>query len=301
MNRECNIIRDLLPLYAEEMVSEESRALVENHLRECESCRKELQEIKESQRIPPDTDLLPFRRVRRKLRIGRARIGILTALITLLVITLAVVYLNAPNYLPYSEESLSFRKDGTGRVTAVFGEEVTGYEINRSPDPDSGEMVYSMITWNSLWDQYILRRNVKEAVLNPDRSDVNSVYYYSADDLADRLIYGRDLDPGGGIHTLPRLYLASYLWFAIVLSAVLGILLVLVRKREKARRILGRVVLVPVSYVVAHLLAKGFPASSYHALRDFIGILLTMIPVYGILLLVVNLLENRSKAATRSR
>ena len=301
MNRECNIIRDLLPLYAEEMVSEESRALVEEHLRECEPCRKELQEIKKSQRIPPDTDTLPFRRVRRKLRIGRIRIGILTALLTLLVITLVTVYLNAPNYLPYSEENLSFRKDETGRITAVFGGEVTGYEIDRPLDTDSGEAVYSITMWNSLWDQYILRRNVKEAVLNPDRSDVNSVYYYSADDSEDRLIYGRDLYPGGGRYTLPRLYLAYYFLFAIAVSIMLGMVLVLVRKKEKARRILWKALLVPVSYVVAHLLAKGFPTSSYHALRDFIGILLTMIPVYGILLLIVNLLENRRRAAAKSQ
>lgn len=31
----CNIIDDLLPLYVDDMVSEDSRKLVEEHLKEC--------------------------------------------------------------------------------------------------------------------------------------------------------------------------------------------------------------------------------------------------------------------------
>ena len=36
----CNIIEDLLPLYVDDMVSEDSRKLVEEHLKECPACRK---------------------------------------------------------------------------------------------------------------------------------------------------------------------------------------------------------------------------------------------------------------------
>ena len=42
----CNIIEDLLPLYIDDMVSEDSRQLVEEHLKECAACRKMLDEMK---------------------------------------------------------------------------------------------------------------------------------------------------------------------------------------------------------------------------------------------------------------
>lgn len=42
----CNIIRDLLPLYLDEVCTEESRELVEKHLERCEVCRRELNEMK---------------------------------------------------------------------------------------------------------------------------------------------------------------------------------------------------------------------------------------------------------------
>ena len=46
MKISCNIIEDLLPLYVDDAVSEDSRQLVEEHLKECVSCRKMLEEIK---------------------------------------------------------------------------------------------------------------------------------------------------------------------------------------------------------------------------------------------------------------
>ena len=39
----CEVVRDLLPLYHDQICSAESRRLTEEHLAHCEACRKELQ------------------------------------------------------------------------------------------------------------------------------------------------------------------------------------------------------------------------------------------------------------------
>ena len=44
----CNIIRDILPLYVDEAVCEETKELVEEHLFTCEDCRKEAEMMKKS-------------------------------------------------------------------------------------------------------------------------------------------------------------------------------------------------------------------------------------------------------------
>lgn len=41
----CEIIQDLLPLYCDEVCSEESRALVETHLKHCEKCSESLRQM----------------------------------------------------------------------------------------------------------------------------------------------------------------------------------------------------------------------------------------------------------------
>ena len=49
MKMECEVIRDLLPLYADQACSEQSRALVNEHLLDCADCRDMLQKIKENE------------------------------------------------------------------------------------------------------------------------------------------------------------------------------------------------------------------------------------------------------------
>lgn len=46
---ECEVIRDLLPLYADDACSEQSRALVREHLLDCPECRDMLRRLKENE------------------------------------------------------------------------------------------------------------------------------------------------------------------------------------------------------------------------------------------------------------
>ena len=43
MKIHCEVIRDLLPLYVEDVCSEATKELVENHLSKCQECRLELE------------------------------------------------------------------------------------------------------------------------------------------------------------------------------------------------------------------------------------------------------------------
>ena len=59
MKISCNIIEDLLPLYVDEAASEDSRQLVEEHLKGCPSCRKMLEEIKKDNQLGTDHRISP--------------------------------------------------------------------------------------------------------------------------------------------------------------------------------------------------------------------------------------------------
>ena len=55
MKMNCDVILDLLPLYHDGVCSEGSRALIEEHLKECESCRRALEEIRKEISAPNTT------------------------------------------------------------------------------------------------------------------------------------------------------------------------------------------------------------------------------------------------------
>ena len=62
MKLACKVIEDLLPLYCDGACTEETRALVETHLQECDSCRAYFAKIQEELSIPCRLieDLLPL-------------------------------------------------------------------------------------------------------------------------------------------------------------------------------------------------------------------------------------------------
>ena len=89
----CNIIEDLLPLYIDDMVSEDSRQLVEEHLKECAACRKMLDEMKKENQLRTvsgnakrnsdcRTEIAPLKKIRRRIRRKRMISIILAAGIT---------------------------------------------------------------------------------------------------------------------------------------------------------------------------------------------------------------------------
>lgn len=52
----CEVIRDLLPLYEDDVVSEETAELVREHLKDCPACREELRKMRTPISMPPDGD-----------------------------------------------------------------------------------------------------------------------------------------------------------------------------------------------------------------------------------------------------
>ena len=71
MKLECDVIRDLLPLYAEKLASPASSALVEQHLAACPACRAELEKLREPVEVQtepqPDMDAAPLKRLKKAL------------------------------------------------------------------------------------------------------------------------------------------------------------------------------------------------------------------------------------------
>ena len=105
----CEIIRDLLPLYHDEVVSEESRGLVEEHLKTCAECRQLLADIHESVRVesisgeeqPMASGIKVLRdKLRRRIVTG-ITIAIIGAVALVSALTYSVFFYETP--VPYSE------------------------------------------------------------------------------------------------------------------------------------------------------------------------------------------------------
>lgn len=114
MKISCDIIRDILPLYAEDMVSPATHDFVDEHLSECESCTQELQKLKEKTAVPMDADVTTIRRIGKHIKMKQILLVLCVLLTAFGIYCAGLVFLQSPYYLTYDQavESVAMREDG---------------------------------------------------------------------------------------------------------------------------------------------------------------------------------------------
>ena len=122
MKNECNIIRDILPLYVEDMVSEETAKFVKEHLENCPECAKEFEVMKAGTKVEKNSDevqnhleadvLKSMNTIRKRMRKKVYRVAaVITAIIIAIGVLLhifpvyRILYIGLDNY--YSTEQIA--------------------------------------------------------------------------------------------------------------------------------------------------------------------------------------------------
>ncbi len=98
MKNECDIIKDLLFSYNDDILSNTSKELVEEHLKNCEECKKVLEEIKKESVQKNQSKEIDFLKNIKK-NINKKNIIILVVFIVLIII----VFFNIQVYYNYNE------------------------------------------------------------------------------------------------------------------------------------------------------------------------------------------------------
>ena len=293
MKNNCSIIRDILPLYIEDMTSDDTRAFVEEHLAACADCRAEWEQMKKPAQLAADTNAAPLKNLKKKLFQKRVQTIIFSAALAFAIVLSAVSVLTAPLYFPYSENLLHITENGSGSVTIAFDDAVTGYAYLKDTDPSTGIEVYHINAWQTTWDLHFIKRGTQNMVISSEKPI--AVYYAQNNGAEDVFLYGTNPNPDGGTMVLPRLILGQYVLLALIAATILGSLLFINRKHEARKMWLERVFLLPVAYVIAHLCTKGLAVKSFSTQRDFSLIVLVAILVYGALLLGMSLYQLRKE------
>lgn len=87
----CSIIQDLLPLYVDGVVSEDTAQVVEEHFETCEACRKTYEQMKQGLELPANPDLnqenfQALKTVKQTLKWKRIAVAATSALLTFVLV-----------------------------------------------------------------------------------------------------------------------------------------------------------------------------------------------------------------------
>lgn len=307
--KDCGIVKDLLPLVAENMASEESTAFVKEHLNVCEDCRKAYEEMK----TPVETDsTAPLKTVRKAVkRRGWLIAGLIACLVAALLVGV-FARLTKPIPIHSAEEAfasikimpeISAPSETADTVLYLTYDESTSVKIENVhpgqyksdyrqwmeqwiPDekivvmPDSHEI--SIYAYTTLWDQMISQNDTWAGFGIALTGDVDAVFFEPYNNTEHEVLYLREgYTPEAGF-ALPRLVMNYYFLIALAGTALLAVVWFVLRllKKEKARRVFGVLLLIAASGVLAFLFA-GFPATTIAPVRELAFVCIIAALLFG--------------------
>lgn len=100
----CTIIQDVLPLYIDKVVSQDTKEMVDEHLQHCEKCQKEYGLMNHELYIPAENKASFLIKIKKKWRKKKVVISIVSVLAT------AIVLLGAFSYVFYYEKVIPYSK-----------------------------------------------------------------------------------------------------------------------------------------------------------------------------------------------
>lgn len=285
MNLSCDVIKDILPLYVEDLASSDTRRLVEEHLCSCNNCKKEYEKLCTSVNTTTDVNILPLKQLQKALNKRKYLIILYSLMLTLAIVAIIIGYLTSPVYIPFEKTPITIVQQPDNMIVVNFSNDVTGYEITKSSDN-----LHFINAWTSVWGKMMSNKMTSSIILNPNGEKITSIYYSQNNGNDDFLVYGRNTFPSGGVITLPRLVLAYYLKLAILLAVISGLILLIFRKNQKINSVFTKIFIFPIAYIIGHFCTKGLTTTSYSAAHDFYTILLVMIPIYCSILIGIRIL-----------
>ncbi|WP_049944484.1 zf-HC2 domain-containing protein [Anaerococcus provencensis] len=267
---DCEVINDLIPLYKEGICSNESKKLVEDHIKTCERCRSYFLSLDDNE-ISNNEPLEFISLSIDKNKKNRSRmIGSLIFSLLLIVFS----FLTNPRQVEYDKDLIK-KSTTDDKIIYEFRDDVTRIYTDYA-NGEYGNTLYIDGSYSYL-DRIL---GGEKQVLTLDKKDYNVILYNNNGNKAAKVLY----DPNGytmnsGSLSLPRLIFAFYAKIALCLF-VLGLILsfTIFRKWDKFKKI--RLVSLPLSYVIATFLIKGYDLASFHPVRDLGFILITSLAIY---------------------
>ena len=263
----CNIIKDLLPLYKENLLSQESKIFVEDHLKTCPNCENLLKnqiEIESKNTKPLD---FVEKRIKKESRYFTLAVVALLGSILIFIIS----YLNTPRHLEYEKGLYKvYRSDDI--YTVEFSDKVSGIDYT-----DTEDAIY-LDAYSTKYDE-IFNKDRPRKSLTFHKDDLKMVLYQNHDSMPNMVIGSGEVRQT----LLPRLVFGLYAWMSIIGFFVIAFAIFLqekLRKKSLSLPIKTLLISAPLSLFLGIISIKGFNTATYYPVTDFKYILLLSLGIY---------------------
>lgn len=153
MKISCNIIKDLLPLYVENIVSNESKVLVEEHLKSCTECQAKLQKMQQPVKLSADKDMNELKALKKLWNRGKLRIAIITSVSLILLFTCLILLYFVELPVKYSDAKITVTEEPLHDIDGFFlqvkGSGIGIIEVDNGSFSSEKSTLHYKVVWTS--------------------------------------------------------------------------------------------------------------------------------------------------------
>lgn len=186
----CDIIKDVLPLYLDGVVSDATKEMVEEHLSSCDSCRKEAEMLKQDIILPTTKNIqLSEAKIFKKLKSNLRKKNVIILLSTILATTLLIIGLHSyavltKNFIPYDNEIISI-DEIDGKLYATYQGDNLGGTVYSAPETvrinGSKKKITIFYYYKTPWSEYIQpifeKDDFEDTFLLGETDEIDQIYY----------------------------------------------------------------------------------------------------------------------------
>ena len=265
--KNCNIVKDLIPLYKENLLSEESKTFVEDHLKSCSECENLLKdkiELEKSESKPLD---FVEKSIKKETRYFALAVIALLGSILIFIIS----YLNTPRHIEYEKDLYKvYRSDDI--YTVEFSDKVSGIDYTNTEDA-----VY-LDAYTTKYDE-IFNKERPNKSLTFHKDNLKTVLYQNHESIPNMVIGSGEIRQT----LLPRLLLGFYERLSIIGFLILGLIIFILEKFKKKLISLPIKTLIiggPLSFFLGIISIKGFNTPTYYPMSDIKYIAFLSLGIY---------------------
>lgn len=184
----CTVIQDLLPLYVDEVVSDDTKSLVNEHLLTCENCKNEFEQMKGTLYVPIENKTTLFSQLKKRWNRKKWLLisgSVLSTILLGLALFSFIFHYTKP--IPYTTELFEIEEaPDESLVISYFGESHAGTGMTHPMEVEiDGKMKnISLIYFNQTIANSPSRNLLQEDKTSgtekftlPDSQNVDAVYY----------------------------------------------------------------------------------------------------------------------------
>lgn len=206
----CNIINDILPLYVDDVVSDDTKKMVEEHLQVCEDCRMSVAKMRKEMVLPTNksvklVEAKVLKKVKKKWRNKKVIISLLSVIITLaIVIGIFGWMIMHHEYIPYNSSLISVETIDGKLYAHYYGDSYAGsFGLNPTSVKINGKekMVVAFYYTQTPWSKYIEPLYQHE----DNRNEKNFMFELGNEEQIDEVYYGEFNSEFSGLEMFKKL------------------------------------------------------------------------------------------------